>query len=499
MERLGLMDADNNQLLATTITVNKSKVSFVDPVIKIIKSPNTHHKMEFMGKIKYNDYEDIIGDLTPNSSIQIEFGMEGNWLLLFYGMIVSFNVVSVPDEYHPLYDIQILGMSYSCLLDCERKCKVYQDTHATHRQIIKDIFSAYPGSNFIIPPAIRDSKLETFTLQYNETDWEFLKRMASRTGSPIVASSKTNGVKIKYGMIWGTTTYVLDDQCMYSMMEIKDISPYKPQSFLGKRQNQYNIEIITEGPDSQSLEIGDCILIQGRAWYVKEVEAIIKDHVLSHKYLLSDQRGFFETRQFNFQLKGLSLPGTVSDVNNNMVKVLFDLKAYPGNNDCWFPYSTFYSTFYCMPEMGDRVNLYIPDYEESHSIILNSVHSDPNAQAGNDAPQNQNFNTQELFSNNQVKILATKDGKMLILDDQTGKVSLVCGDGSYITITGNEIFINTSQEINIHADGTLCLSADESIDLSAETELKISCKDSSIFLSEDSIDINATDIKMNEG
>lgn len=66
MERLGLMDADNNQLLATTITVNKSKVSFVDPVIKIIKSPNTHHKMEFMGKIKYNDYEDIIGDLTPN-------------------------------------------------------------------------------------------------------------------------------------------------------------------------------------------------------------------------------------------------------------------------------------------------------------------------------------------------------------------------------------------------------------------------------------------------
>ena len=55
MERLGLMDADNNHLLATTITVNKSKVSFVDPVIKIIKSPNTHHKMEFMGKIKYND------------------------------------------------------------------------------------------------------------------------------------------------------------------------------------------------------------------------------------------------------------------------------------------------------------------------------------------------------------------------------------------------------------------------------------------------------------
>lgn len=175
-------------------------------------------------------------------------------------------------------------------------------------------------------------KLDTFTLQYNETDWEFLKRLASRTGHPIIASSKTKGVKLKYGMTWGDVIYALDHRCLYNMKEIKDITSYKPQSFLERRQKQYGIEIVTEGPDDRSLEIGECVMVQNRVWYVKEAVAIIRDHILTHKYLLSSQRGFFETRQSNFQLKGLSLTGTVAEVNNNMVKVTLDLNTYPGKN-----------------------------------------------------------------------------------------------------------------------------------------------------------------------
>lgn len=497
MELLSIMETGNNQVLTTAITINGSKVLFIEPTIKLTKSPNAHDTIELLGKIKYSDYEEAIKDLNVNSKIQIEYGMEGKELPVFNGLITSADVLSTPEEYHPLYDIRIVGMSYSCLLDRERKVRIYQDTEVLYKQIIENILSAYPDSNFLMSPELREIKLDSFTIQYNETDWEFLKRLASRTGRPVIASSKTQGVKIKYGMIWGDTSYTLGSRSLYNMREIRDIAPYKPQAFLEKRQNQYKLEIFTEGPDAQSLEIGECITIQNQAWYVKEVEAVIKNHVLSHKYLLSDQRGFFETRQSNFQVKGLSLPGTIADVRNNMVKVLFQADTYPGNNHCWFPYSTFYSTFYCMPEKGDGINFYIPDYEESHGIVLNSVHQVPDMQAGKNSGKKQNFPTQELFINNQVKILATRDKKMLILDDQTGKVSLVCGDGSYVTIMGNEIFINTTQEINIHADGKLSLSAGESIDLSADTELKLSCKGSSIALSEASIDIDASDIKMN--
>lgn len=162
MELLSIMETDNNQMLTTTITINGNEVFFVEPAVKIMKSPNAHNTMEFLGKIKYNDYEAAIKDLNLNSSIRIEFGIEGSQLLLFCGLITSIDIVSVPDKYYPLYDIQILELSYSCLFDFEKKCRVYQDKKASHKQIIQNILSAYPDSNFTIPPELREIRYNQY-------------------------------------------------------------------------------------------------------------------------------------------------------------------------------------------------------------------------------------------------------------------------------------------------------------------------------------------------
>ena len=71
-------------------------------------------------------------------------------------------------------------------------------------------------------------------------------------------------------------------------------------------------------------------------------------------------------------MTGLSLLGSVEKVSGDQVQVKLDIDAVEKHN-CWYTYSTFYSTFYCMPEIGDRVHLYIPGMREEQVFILNSI------------------------------------------------------------------------------------------------------------------------------
>ena len=46
MELLSIMETGNNQVLTTAITINGSKVLFIEPTIKLTKSPNAHDTIE---------------------------------------------------------------------------------------------------------------------------------------------------------------------------------------------------------------------------------------------------------------------------------------------------------------------------------------------------------------------------------------------------------------------------------------------------------------------
>jgi len=59
-------------------------------------------------------------------------------------------------------------------------------------------------------------------------------------------------------------------------------------------------------------------------------------------------------------------------VSGNQLQVGLDIDAL-GVSDCWYSYATFYSLFYCMPEIGDRVYLYFPEAQEAAAFVLNSV------------------------------------------------------------------------------------------------------------------------------
>lgn len=251
-------------------------------------------------------------------------------------------------------------------------------------------------------------------------------------------------------------------------------------------------------------------------------------------------------------------------------------------HNCWYTYSTFYSTFYCMPEIGDRVHLYIPSMKEEQAFILNSIrdkvsgqetdrgsfqvgstvtggesgqqekrkadedgknifswlselseipfgtlvaigvgaseteketqeqNSDSRKNSQGDMPvqvaysgngtqsQAPEFDFQNLYNNEEVKVLSTRDKKMIILDDRNGSISIRYNNGTFIILKGDGIQINSAGYLHLRANGNISLTADGSLSIKADEQIMLGCKESNFILTPEGIEINGTDIKINE-
>ena len=79
----------------------------------------------------------------------------------------------------------------SVLLDRIPKYKSFQDPTISYKDILKEVNKNYrtnnesEKSNFV---ELGDGLKEVprMTIQYNETDWEYLKRIGSYTGEPVI-------------------------------------------------------------------------------------------------------------------------------------------------------------------------------------------------------------------------------------------------------------------------------------------------------------------------
>jgi hypothetical protein len=564
------------------ILLNSKEIFLINPNINIKKKIGDHTELILQGVVREESHQQLIS-VNTMTDLQIQYGEELK--NLFYGIVTHIDIqvrTSGGEKYQELY---CEAKSYSCLMDRVKKCASFQKTTATYKEIVKYIVKDYEESNYILSPQATDKTVKRYIVQYNETDWEFIKRMASSLKLPLVASHITKGAKFTFGSIWKDDVFRIRHEDEWQV-EIIHSTIEKSDKTAGNYEGQQQyFKWNVERPEVPPLEIGDGIHFRGIQYYVKETNIEIKDYTLKQESLLFGKKGFHVVEEINPFITGLSLRGSVKEVKNNQLKVKLDIDALK-ENDCWFPYATFYSTFYCMPEKGDRINLYFPDNVEGHAFVLNSVMTNPeeaviesssqskadssgkggkkagkgtkqekaeekkvidispilqmlaspengtliNASAvykdskvnapssntskvggnsgnsvnmqsvssGGTKGNQQNYDFQTLAANENIKVLCTKGGKMVVLDDATGSVSIVCNDGTFIGLEGNEITIVSDQKITFHATEDINLKAGKVLTLSAEERIQINCEECGIEIKPEKVGIQGTDIKINE-
>ncbi len=595
----------------TEILLGGQEVSVVNPAVTMEKSAGNHTRVTVSGIVREESY-----GLLERSGFGTEVMIQIEEIMgtLFLGILTSLDMHILDAEGKEYRELYLEAMSATCLMDQTKKSAAFQKKSAGCREITDLVLKDYRGAGCIIVPEAGAGSMGRFVVQYEETDWEFLSRLASFRSLPLVASHKAKGVKFTLGLPGREEAYELKEE------EEGELEAIYGASFEAVRRKEMPpadcrcLGWQVEDPEAPSFEVGDCILYQRRKYYVKEARVEIKDHVFRQYCLLCGQNGFRVPERKNQALTGLSLSGKVKEVKNNRLQITLDIDAMEGT-ECWFAYSTFYSTFYCMPEKGDGINLYFPDHHEEHAFVLNSLRAEPGQAAagitgrrkledaelemtgagtgtgtaagevrhsgikkeilreeesemaglssylaqlaspdygrlvnagaaldemggehvpegrdmggggyggnpggsglagnsygggcfggspetgGKGGGKGKDYDFESLAQNENVKVLCTRDGRMVILDDDQGSVSVVCSNGTYIVLEESGISIITDEMIWFEAAEDIRLRAGTELYLTAEDELRMDCGESMIKMTPEKISIKGTDIWLNE-
>lgn len=109
----------------------------------------------------------------------------------------------------------------------------------------------------------------------------------------------------------------------------------------------------------------------------------------------------------------------------------------------------------------------------------------------------QNYDFDTLSSDDKIKVLATPDGKMIVLNDRTGTVTVYLDASTYVSLNRTEITIRAGKNVTLWADGNINLNAEKSIIIEAEEEMKLRCKASEIDVMPEEVKISGNDLRLN--
>ena len=453
--------------------IQLSILKFIDIIdCKITKEVNEHGRAMIVGHIQSDEEAKLLKEQESFASISfLDESKESH--VLFTGVIES---IAIETE-SKVKKATITLTGATRLLDLMERTRSFQNGATTYEKVIKTVGKGYPGMQFIMGSSGR-TPIKDFVVQYKETDWEFIKRIASHSGDWIIPHYKSEGIKFSVGSFQsGKSTKM--ESVSYSITN--NLGEYfsKKKNGVTKitREDAYYYSF-----DSREFyDLGDGITFQNKKLYVYGVVSELKGSELVHHYRLKAEGGFKREKKYNIKLIGASLDATILSVSRDKVKV--HIKA-DGSQDVgtakWFPYSTVYSSpdgsgWYCMPEVNDKVRLYFPNEKEEDAYVISSIHLEGGtATEGGEAPRS-NPDNKSIMNKYNKKIeltptsilLTNHDGMTIKLDDEEG-ISI---------ISKKDILIQSEENLDIcSVNESMTMEAAESIEL-IQGDTKITLKD----------------------
>ena len=370
--RLNTLSTDKSQtLLLSDLRLNPYEVETILDV-KIKQQINEHATLYCRALLTESTGFKYIGQNAEGTNISLTTANQSDQEpILFQGLVKEIEVNSIEGSYY----LEVQAVSYSSLLDVKEKSRSFQDKTMTYTQLAEAIVADYTGAD--IRDVISNGKpINQFLVQYLETDWELLKRLASNFNTGIVCNPRFDSPKIYFGVPQNQST-VLD--CFnYSVK--KDFQKFKQLSENGVNQLSEHDFIYFHVETPSVLNIGDLVQFQDKQLRVSAFTRLNRQEMFLNQYTLLPTKGLSQLECFHHQIVGCSFNGRVIDIKNDRVKVHLDIDETQNvQTASYLPYSTIYSSpdgsgWYCMPKLGDQVRVYFPDDNDDHAYAISSVH-----------------------------------------------------------------------------------------------------------------------------
>lgn len=437
--------------------------------LQITRAINDHAYLMVSGMLSEEQGAVCIGQNMEDEPIVIlQLDEQGQSLRrLFHGIVTRLSVHCT----RGVYTFELEAASHSYQMDIKLKKRSYQDIHRTYDDLVTAMVRKYQYGD-AIDTVTNYAKLDTFVLQYEETDWAFLKRLASRFGSVLVPEVTAASPKVFFGMPEGKQHKVERDVFYRVRKTFHELDAEKP----GERAGSYFTYMIES---LQYYALGDLITLpigQGKELAVVRAVTTLIDGLLRTRYNLQSEQDIRYARYENNQATGVSLTGTVLKVQQDFVQLQLDIdpKQDPAKA-CWFPIATRYvaeehSGWYDMPEIGEQVELYLPTHREQDAYVTDSLRQQRHANGQPNVKVWQHVQGSSVEMSEHELTLSTSGEFSITLHESSG---ITIDSPGNVQIQGGHVKLDARQELSLEAGTALYLKGGaSSMVLDGETDTK---------------------------
>ena len=281
-------------------------------------------------------------------------------------------------------DIQ--AVSGTILLDQKKSNRVFQKKVQTYMGIASIVTADTEHSACILPGS--DMRTGGTLIQYQETDWRFLKRMASQLGLPLVPDTSYYYPRFYLGLPEGEKRELGEiiscDLCFdgrYYAVSGK---------CLVDREDFICYDVVTR----TSLSLGDRVTYEGRELLVSRKKTELAGGEVIFTYRLAGNSYTWIPWEDNPDYTGMSFVGSIVGTQGEQVEVAFDIdKTAAGGNRYGFAPATG-NLMYCMPQKGTKTSLYIGNGDEAQGIATGCIRTNGSICEGTGSPEKKSFRSE---------------------------------------------------------------------------------------------------------
>lgn len=383
------------------------------------------------GIIEESDIPTLL-EAKRNSTIKIFVRHNKEEKLFFSGILYSVTLEGKEEG-----KVILKAVSHSFLLDIKRKQRSFQRNDMCYGDLLKEILLPYHGDFIILDKNGEKKMVKVPIVQYEETDWQLINRLASCYGSLIFPAAigehpqvylgiSENGRKIEEEDVWKLKKQIGDNLRFHKYFSISE------HSFLE-----------CEIKSRKLFQIGDWINYTERPFLIIGLTVKLENGELIYYYKMREKGNIAVPVIKNNKLCGISILGTVLNREENKVKLFLNIDENQEEEDAyWYPINR--TDWYCMPQIGSQAILLFPSSDESEAYVT-GIHR-------TDGEEN------EKVIHPGERYMGTEEGKELSLLPEAIQMISLGEELSMKLSESGEITVNSYNPIHLSAKERICFS-----------------------------------------
>jgi len=250
----------------------------------------------------------------------------------------------------------------------KRRCAVTAED-ITYGGLVDKVLESY--GKVSCTKTLEDATIPGFLLQYDETDWNFIKRLAGKQGGVLTPDNAASQPAFFFGLPGDKTKEIQSiEGVKVSSLDYEDYGKKAAMNPFGA----FLLDSYSHTVRSEKLYfLGEAVKYENVEYRIKEIMIIGKGGIVEKYYTLATENGCPYTTGLNLDYSGLHLEASVDEVSGSNIRVGFQIPEISGGSERFFPYAVESSAWYCMPEVGSKVHIYLPECDETKAYATHSL------------------------------------------------------------------------------------------------------------------------------